>query len=232
MRALADMARARFGFEPPEEYDTVALPLPDSTALGLRLSDAIKEEATVAVGRTSEDLLAVAREKRWRLLRPQEDARYVRDNAVLSAEGAVYFAMRRAPFAMRGASVCVLGFGRIGSELARLLSCMGAEVRVCARRRIDVPLPYFPIEELESALCGAQIVFGTVPAPILTKEALRVLPRGALVVDVASPPYCVAEGAAEGLPVLAWRESGIPGRYAPRTAAHFLLEYLERSAPL
>ena len=61
-------------------------------------------------------------------------------NAVPTAEGAVQLAMEKLPITISGASCAVLGFGRCGSALARLLSAMGAETTVAARRPSQLAL--------------------------------------------------------------------------------------------
>ena len=47
-------------------------------------------------------------------------------NSIPTAEGAVQLAMERLPITIHGANALVLGFGRCGVTLARLLKAMGA----------------------------------------------------------------------------------------------------------
>ena len=47
-------------------------------------------------------------------------------NAIPTAEGALAIAMNELPITLNGAKACVLGYGRIGKVLARLLKAMGA----------------------------------------------------------------------------------------------------------
>ena len=55
-------------------------------------------------------------------------------NAYITAEAALMTAMELTDCTLRGTSAAVLGYGRIGKYLARLLHTLGASVTVCARR--------------------------------------------------------------------------------------------------
>src|SRR5690606_36124444 len=59
-------------------------------------------------------------------------------NSVPTAEGAVLVALERLPVTIHGAAALVVGFGRCGTALARLLAAMGARVGVAARGPADL----------------------------------------------------------------------------------------------
>ena len=80
---------------------------------------------------------------------------------------------------------------------------------------------------MAEALHGAQVLFNTVPSQIITPDALHALSSGALIMELASPPYGFDLEAARALGFDAVLESGLPSRYAPRTAARLLMDHLE-----
>ena len=228
LKMLCQARGHELGGEGP--WDLVVLPLPKS--------ELTKEEAArlgpgqkIVCGMISGALERQASEKKWRLLRVLQDARYTRDNAVLSAEGAVYAAMKNADFALSGAACAVLGYGRIGKALTKLLRGLGAQVTVAARReesRREAGHGSIPLAALPDVLPGIQVLFNTVPAPILGREWLKRVSPAALLLELASAPYGIDLAAARELGLHAWLESGIPGRYCPKTAARVLLDYMER----
>ena len=59
-------------------------------------------------------------------------------NAVPTAEGAIGIAMEKTYKTIHGSKCLVLGFGRIGKILSRLLYNMGAKVTAAARKRNDL----------------------------------------------------------------------------------------------
>ncbi len=150
-------------------------------------------------------------------------------NAIPTAEGAVQIAMEELPVTLNGASAIVLGYGRIGKYLSRLLGALGAETTVFARKQTDLaliraaghtPAPY---ALLPKAAAGADVIFNTVPAQIIGPSVLAAM-RGRLIIDLASEPYgCnLAEAAGAGVRVI--RAGGLPGKVAPVTAGEIIKE--------
>lgn len=162
------------------------------------------------------------------------DEEYQRDIARMTAEGAVSAAMRSARGTIFGAECLVAGWGRIGRALTEILVGLGARVTVLSRRQESRPEiaalggAWADTGSAERAAAGKSIVFSTAPAMIFDGPALAKLRRGALVIDLASPPYGVDLAAAEKLGLNAWREPALPGRYCPEAAAAAIFRALVR----
>ena len=213
--------------------DTGILPLPDSRSSVVQLSGIDGQGRTLLHGRLESSQLESLRQQGWRLKNIQEDANYVQKNALISAEGALFAAMQRVDFALRSAQCAVVGYGRIGQELTRLLLALGAEVRVAARRlesrqkAFQIGAQAYDTTQLQHALDGVQLLFNTVPVQVIDAQALSALTPGALVMELASPPYGFDLQTARDMGFDAVLESGIPSRYAPRTAARLLMDFME-----
>lgn len=161
-------------------------------------------------------------------------------NAYITAEAALMTAMELTDRTLRDTSVAVLGYGRIGKYLARLLRTLGAEVTVCARREESLfeaaaegchPLLITDGDSMGGLypLCrNHAILFNTVPAHVMTREFLLRLEREVLLIDLASAPFGVCDGdvreatARNGLRYL--RAPSLPGSYAPRDAGRIIAE--------
>lgn len=177
---------------------------------------------------------------RNRILDYYEDEALVLRNAYLTAEGALMVAMQETNYALRGQSAAVIGYGRIGKLLARLLLSLGVDVTVCARRRESLlwaaadgcnPL-HIEIGGAGRGLfplcCGHSVIFNTVPEQVLERDLLLRLEPDTLLIDLASAPFGVHDGDVEeaaranGLRYV--RAPGIPGSYAPRDAGYAIAD--------
>lgn len=209
------------------------LPLPDSTGDAAPLLSLSGQNRRVLHGRLHPSQKKALQNRGWQLINLQEDDAYIRENALISAEGALHTAMSRVDYTLRGALCAVVGYGRIGQELTRLLLALGAKVHVIARREASRTqaktdgAQAFDIPEMTKAFHGVQVLFNTVPSPIIASDTLQQLSPGALIMELASPPYGFDLTAAKALGFDAILESGIPSRYAPRTAARLLIDHLE-----
>ena len=199
------------------------------------IKEALGEKKKIVCGIMDEKLETYAAEKVWMLYRPLKDEEYLLENAKLTAEGAVFTAMNKLSIAVQEAECLVIGYGRIGKELTRLLRGLGAHVTVAARRpesREEAGNDSVPISKIQSVIKKTDLILNTVPYPILSESSLLLIKNTAFLFDLASKPYGFDMEAARRLGVHAYLESGIPGRYCPASAASALLRYIERSVQI
>jgi dipicolinate synthase subunit A len=123
---------------------------------------------------------------------PDRELMLLRAPAIV--EGALQQAIAATDVTINDAEVVVVGFGNIGQLLARTLRGLGARVHVAARNPIqragayaDGLLP-LALEELPDLAPSLDMVFSTVPAPVVDRPFLERLRRGTLVLDIAPPP--------------------------------------------
>ena len=213
------------------DCDLAVLRFPYSE-ISSEIKDALPEGQKIVCGIMNEEVEQTAKEKNWMLYRPLQDEEYLLENAKLTAEGAVYFAMNKLSIAIRDANCLVIGYGRIGKELTRILRALGAEVTVAARRREsreEAGENSIPISGIRSVIHQADLILNTVPQHVLSESGLLSIKSTAFLLELASKPYGFDMDAARRLGVHAYLESGIPGRYCPLSAASALLRYIERS---
>ena len=155
-------------------------------------------------------------------------SRYPTANAPPTAEGALQIALEELPITLHDARVLVIGFGRLGKALAPRLRALGAHVWVSARRYEQraaaqgMGLGSEGVDRLPDWLCSYDLVFNTVPAPVLGVEELAALKEGALVIDLASRPGGVDLDAAATLGVRVIWALSLPGKVAPVTAGRYI----------
>ncbi len=153
-------------------------------------------------------------------------------NAVPTAEGAIEIAMHETPMTINEASALVIGYGRIGKVLARLLSSLGARVTVSARKASD--LAWIRAYGYEAAVTENlravfdekhfDMIFNTVPHTVLAHRELEAIGKHGLIIDLASKPGGVDIVAAEKLGMnIIWALS-LPGKVAPVTSGRIIAE--------
>ena len=154
---------------------------------------------------------------------------------MLTAEGALCAAMRDTPFALVEARVMVVGYGRIGRALTERLVGLNADVTVASRReegrlqamargaRAASP------DGMRALLSEMRVIFVTSPDRALGMEELSRVSRNAVVLDLSGAPYGLDLDAAKRLGLNARRESALPGRYAPESAARCLYRAVART---
>lgn len=148
-----------------------------------------------------------------------KDPYYLSENAHITAHCAVQLAMDQLPVIMTGLKVLVIGWGRIGKCLARLLQQMGADVWVAARKEADRAmidaLGYRSMDTANLDTEGFPLVFNTAPVMLLPQS------RGTgLKIDLAS------QLGLGGMDVV-WAR-GLPGRYAPESSGTLIGRTLDR----
>lgn len=151
-------------------------------------------------------------------------------NAVPTCEGALQLAMEQTDHTIQHARCLVIGCGRIGAMLARKLQALGAAVTVSARAPRDFAriesagMTHLDTRHLAGQLAGFDLIFNTVPAPILGAAELADLTPGCCIIDLASLPGGIAPDAAppEGCRML--HALSLPGKVAPRSAAHAIYQ--------
>ncbi|MFZ5990047.1 MAG: dipicolinate synthase subunit DpsA [Bacillota bacterium] len=149
-------------------------------------------------------------------------------NAVPTAEGAIQIAMEETPITLHGSNIMILGFGRIGKILAKMLDGIGSYVYVEARKYSDIAwvrsYGYKPvyISDLGDYIGEMDIIFNTIPHVVLDEEMLKKLKKDCLIIDLASKPGGVDFEKAKELGIKTIWALSLPGKVAPVTAAEFI----------
>ena len=224
-----------------EEADCVILPLPVMAEHGIlnsKLSDRrvplqlifqnLRPGQLVCAGKAPPEVRAMAEQAEVVFFDYFAREELEIANAVPTVEGAIQIAMEELPTTLFGTRVLVLGFGPVGLALAVRLAALGARVTVAARRPVqramaeELGLRAVPLTELAAAAAAFDTVVNTIPAPVLTAQVLAVLPKGCLIVDLASKPGGTDFAAARRLGHTALHALSLPTVWAPETAGEAL----------
>lgn len=191
-------------------------------------------DTLILIGTAKPFLREWARRYRLRLREIAEEDEVAILNSIPTAEGAIQMAMEQLPVTIHRSQAYVLGFGRIGQTLARMLQSLGAFTTVVARSHAALARAYeqghqvLPFQDLSHYIGQAQVVFNTVPALVLTREVLAAAASDVLIIDLASVPGGTDFKAAENMNLKAILAPGLPGKVAPRTAGEILARVIPR----
>lgn len=147
---------------------------------------------------------------------------YVAENAYITAHCAIQMVMNRLPRTLRGCSVLIIGWGRIGKCLAAILKGLDASVTVAARKETDrailKALGYLTADTAALKDEGYQVILNTVPQLILKSENPL-----SLKIDLASSLGISGDDVihARGLPDKLAPEAS--GDLIARTILHYIL---------
>lgn len=153
-------------------------------------------------------------------------------NAIPTAEGAIWRAMEMTNFTIHGSKVLVLGYGRIGKSLSRMLKGIGARVTVVARKAEDLAwieengYTAVHLRDLIESLPSQNIIFNSIPHLIMDRNKLLAVDRKAAIIDLSSYPGGVDFIAAEELGIKSSLDLGLPGKVAPKTSAEIIIKVM------
>lgn len=149
-------------------------------------------------------------------------------NAIPTAEGAIKIAIEEMPITLHNCNALVLGFGRVGKTLARILQSIGANTYVEARSYSDLAwiesygYIQVPLNNLADYLPNMNVIFNTIPHVVLNYDLLYRIDRDTLIIDLASKPGGVDFEKARELGLNTIWALSLPGKVAPVTAAKFI----------
>lgn len=155
-------------------------------------------------------------------------------NAIPTAEGAIATAIGMTNFSINGSNCLILGYGKIGKILAKMLGGLGANVFCEARKKEDLAfikaMGYNSInlDVLDSYLNDMDVIFNTIPSMILDERRLQRLKTNCAVIDLASSPGGVDFVKAKELNINVVWSLALPSKFAPLTSAVYLKNTVDR----
>ncbi|NLI57980.1 MAG: dipicolinate synthase subunit DpsA [Clostridium sp.] len=188
----------------------------------------INKKQLFIAGKLSKEIVSIANSKDIKffdLLKREEMAVL---NAIPTAEGAIQIAMEEMPVTIHGSKALVLGFGRVGKTLAKMLDGIGAKTFVAVRKYSDIAwiksygYNAVPLNELGEHIENADVIFNSIPHLILGGDMLNRIRKDCLIIDLASKPGGVDFEKAKEYGIKTKWALSLPGKVAPLTAAGIL----------
>lgn len=159
-------------------------------------------------------------------------------NAVSTAEGAILEALIHKGTVLHQSPVLVLGFGRCGKVLVNKLQGLSARVTVCTNQPKELALAKalgadtLHLTRLENNISQYEYIFNTIPARVLTRQCLSKVSGDSIIIDIASNQSGADYEAARALETTIYHCPGLPGKYAPKSSAQYLAEFILQNCAL
>ncbi len=140
--------------------------------------------------------------------------------------------MEKSLITLHNSNCLVMGFGRIGKILSKMLAGFGAKVYCEARKDSDIAwirsYGYTPInlENLDESLNKFDFIFNTIPYLILDEKRLKTVDKQCLLIDLASKPGGIDFEKAKEMGLQTEWALALPGKVAPKTAAKYLYDVI------
>lgn len=153
-------------------------------------------------------------------------------NTIATAEGAIAEAINNSDINLHGSSCLIIGYGRCARTLADKLKGLCKHIDIAARSPIALAEACTSsygtlfISELKEEINRYDFIFNTVPSLILTKDLLIETKSDVWIIDIASAPGGVDYQAAKILEKNCKLCLGLPGKYAPKSSAVFLVDHV------
>lgn len=151
-------------------------------------------------------------------------------NTVPTAQGILKTMIDNIEYTIHSSNCAVFGYGRVAKVTADVLSAVGANVTICARRFESLALAEVNgmngclINDFYKIAHRYDIIINTVPSLVLDRKILENVRADCLILDVASAPYGTDFAAAFELGLNAIQCSSLPGKVAPKTAGKIIAD--------
>ena len=151
-----------------------------------------------------------------------KDETYLCENAYITAECALDVALPYLKRTLRGCKILIIGWGRIGKCLARILKNLDADVTVAARKPKDRAMlralgyKAAAIDDLPAMLGEFRLLYNTVPSPVLGLEHMSLCQKDCVKIELASK-----DGMAGDDIIIA---RGLPGIHMPESSGKLIAE--------
>lgn len=151
-------------------------------------------------------------------------------NTVPTAQGILKVIIDNVDYTISSSNCAVFGYGRVAKVAADVLSAIGANVTVCARKNSDITLAKINshngciMSEFPKIAKDFDIIINTVPSKVIDRNVLENVKQTCLIIDVASAPFGTDFACAFEFGIKAIQCPSLPGKVAPKTAGKIIAD--------
>lgn len=149
---------------------------------------------------------------------------FLDSNSDLTAQGVLEIIRNEVKDVFGSLKVCVVGYGRCGRAICRLLKKSQVETVLISRNHnsrksaADIGCTTGDLTQLKQSVGDSDILINTVPVNIFTEECLQTMTRKNIYIEIASKPYGFDVEKADDYDFKFIYAKGLPGRFYPKKA--------------
>lgn len=151
-------------------------------------------------------------------------------NTVPTTQGILKIILDNIDYTIDKSQCAIFGYGRVAKYTAYILSSLGADVTICARKYGDIALAKTKnlkscfIKDIYKTANDYNIIINTVPSLVIDKQILENVNKECIIIDVSSAPFGTDFASANKLGIKAIQAPSLPGRFVPKTAGKIIAE--------
>lgn len=189
--------------------------------------NAIEDGATVFLGKCPDEVRILAENRNIRIFNFMKDEKFQAVNSRLTAEGALMAMIEHSAKSIADCNVLVIGFGRMGAAVAKLLSKLDVSLDIATTSSLRPAYAFannvVPARDFDFS--PYDIVVNTAPLALIKDGDLMSMKKDTVYIDLASVPAVNLEYA-RYLGVDADIYPALPAKTCPYSAAKAMQEYI------
>jgi len=192
------------------------------------LINTLSSEQILIAGAINKEIYKMAEDRNISILDILKHEQMSLLNAIPTAEGVIKIIIEETDITISGSNVMVIGYGRIGKILCKMLNGMGANVSVVVNTYISkaeaegLGQKVIMYDDINSYLPDMNTIVNTVPSTVIDKNNFIYIQETSLVVDIASPPFGVNYGDSKNYSIKVLWARSLPGKVAAKSAAMYI----------
>ncbi len=187
----------------------------------------IPDGANVVLGKCTDEAAALAECRGISLFNIMKDEKFQAVNSRLTAEGALMAMIEHSPKSIADCYVLVLGFGRMGAAVAKLLNKLDIKLDIATTSSLRPAYAFannvIPMHGFDFS--AYDIIINTVPLAVVKDVDLMTMKKDTVYIDLASRPAINLEYA-KYLEIDADIYPALPAKTCPYSAAMAMQEYI------
>lgn len=221
-----------------EDYDCIILPCPtishsfitDTTMSFERILELISDNQTLFYANADNVNFAKNAYSYY------YNENFLEENSLLTAQGVLRLILENISVDLRFLDIAILGFGRCGKSITKLLSHLDGNISVFSRKNFSDDsqrgnkIKFISIYECEKLLKEYDVIINTIPFNVIAEDTVKLF-SNTIYIEVASAPYGFDIYNNDTSAFNFILASGLPGKYTPVSAgeniANTVLEILK-----
>jgi dipicolinate synthase subunit A len=202
---LTEATISKTATESIKDADFILFPIPGMSQDGSLFSNekiypdqamlsGAKSDAHIIMGLPHPNLTEVCQKLDLRLHEYETDKELMMLRMPSIVELALKIIIENTKVSIHGSSIVVIGQGNVAHTLTRNLILLGANVTVAARNSVQraqaivIGAKAITLDKLGDAVTDCDICLSSVPALLITKEVIDLMPKSIFIADFAAPP--------------------------------------------